>query len=87
MDKLEVSIAKYRSELTSNFHRLRERRIWKSHVDGGMWFFEVTVDVVDDEHVKLNPHLHIILLCSKKFPVSKINRYLNSSTGESPREE
>lgn len=75
-DTLLESVTAYRVHMTSELNRLRRKPIWKNHVDGGMWFFECTTDVVENDHVKINPHMHLVVLCPKLFPVGKMNDYL-----------
>jgi hypothetical protein len=81
IDELEEIIAEYRKDIIANFNTLRKRAIWKNSVDGGMWFFENTIDIQDNGKVKVNPHLHIALLCSEKLPVQEINNYLAGVNG------
>ncbi len=75
-DTLLKSVYAYRQQMTRELNRLRRKPIWKNHVDGGMWFFECTTDVVNNDHVKINPHMHLVVLCPKLFPVQKMNDYL-----------
>ena len=75
-EHLEEVIADYHKDVIANFNTLRKRSIWKKSVDGGMWFFENTIDLQDSGKVKVNPHLHIALLCSEKLPVKEMNNYL-----------
>jgi len=75
-DSLLKAVHAYRVHMTSEFNRLRRKPIWKNHVDGGMWFFECTTDVVGDKQVKIHPHMHLVVLCPKLFPVGKMNDYL-----------
>jgi plasmid rolling circle replication initiator protein Rep len=44
-----------------------------------MWFFEATIDLQDNGMVKINPHLHIVLLCSQMLPVKDMNNYLSGT--------
>ncbi len=78
---LEEEICSYRKLICSNFNKLRKRAIWKDHVDGGIWFFECTTKKVDDEHTKINPHLHVVMLCPKLFPIKQVNNYLAGLSG------
>jgi hypothetical protein len=75
-DDIEEIISSYRNSMIIEFHKFRKRSIWKNSVDGGMWFFEATINLQDNGMVKINPHLHIVLLCSKMLPVKDMNDYL-----------
>ena len=81
VDELDNVIQEYRKDIVSNFNLLRKRQIWKKSVDGGMWFFENTLDVQNNGLVKVNPHLHIVLLCNKQLPVKKLNEYVAGVNG------
>jgi hypothetical protein len=81
IEKLDEVIREYRTDMIANFNTLRKRSIWKNSVDGGMWFFENTIDILDNGKVKVNPHLHIVLLCSKMLPVKKLNNYIAGMNG------
>ncbi len=81
IEDLDDVIQEYRKDIVANFNLLRKRQIWKKSVDGGMWFFENTLDLQDNGLIKVNPHLHIILLCSKQLPVTKLNEYLAGVNG------
>lgn len=78
---LDKTIDEYRSKIIQEFNKLRKRSIWSEHVDGGIWFFEATIDILPDEEVKVNPHLHMVLLCPKMFPVNKVNEYILPLSG------
>ena len=79
-------IRRARDEMISGLKALREYHIWKEHVDGGIWFFEVTTKPVGDHHMHINPHMHLVLLCPKKFPVEQINNLLFDQNGLVRRE-
>lgn len=40
------SMKSYRDDLTTKFKKLRQTEVWKNHVDGGMWFFEITSETI-----------------------------------------
>lgn len=73
--EVDVQAELFRLQLVSNFKKLRDRTIWKDCIDGGMWFFEYTLDIVKGG-VKINPHLHMVVLASKMIPISEINNYI-----------
>lgn len=77
---IDILIAEYRKFIVGEFHRLRERKIWKESVDGGMWFFEVVINL-EEGGVKLHPHLHMVLLCSKMLPIVDLNEYVAGPNG------
>lgn len=81
LNKVEKSIVEWRTLIKEEFCKLRKRSIWKTHVDGGMYFFECTITPIGNGQVKINPHLHMVLLCPKKFPIVQMNNYLASLTG------
>ena len=81
LEDLDQVISEYRKYIVGEFHTLRERQIWKDVVDGGMWFFEVTIDIQPDGMVKVNPHLHMPILCNKKLPIKELNQYLADPNG------
>lgn len=76
MDDRDQGIADAKSELVAGMKALRCHQIWKEHVDGGIWFFECTEEPMDDGQMHINPHLHLVVLCPKIFPVGKINDHL-----------
>ena len=80
-NKLESAIISYRQEIVYELYKLRKKKIWKEHVDGGLWFFEYTIDLQGEGKVKVNPHLHLVLLCPKMFPVKQINEYVECLSG------
>ncbi len=80
-EELEDVIKDYRKDVITNFNALRRRSIWKNSVDGGMWFFENTIDIQENGKVKVNPHLHVALLCSEELPVKDLNEYLAGVNG------
>ena len=80
-DRVDESIKSFRQQITYELYKLRKRPIWKEHVDGGLWFFECTIDIKEEGKVKVNPHLHLVLLCPKMFPVTRINEYVECLSG------
>ncbi len=77
----EKLISEYRDIIKKEFKKLRERKIWKESVDGGIYFFECTENDEDDGQTTINPHLHMVLLCPKKFGVKAMNDYVSSING------
>ncbi len=77
-DEIEKQAVEFRKTLTENFKKLRARNIWKDCVDGGMWFYEYTLDIVEGG-VKINPHLHMVVLASKMVPITDMNDYIERS--------
>lgn len=59
-----------RNILKNRFKIMRKRsKFWKKYVDGGQWFFECPID----ENGIANPHLHVLLVGSKKIPVEELS--------------
>ncbi len=77
-DEIEKQALIFRDTLVENFKKLRARAIWKDCVDGGMWFYEYTLDIVEGG-IKINPHLHMVVLASKMVPIKELNDYIESS--------
>ncbi len=77
-DEIEKQTLEFRNTLVENFKKLRARNIWKDCVDGGMWFYEYTLDIVEGG-VKINPHLHMVVLASKMVPIADMNDYIERS--------
>lgn len=79
--KTIADLIDYRAELCTRFNGVRRSKFWNEHVDGGMWFFEVTMKTkhyqdtvdggafVDDVAIHLNPHFHCLILGPKKIPI------------------
>jgi hypothetical protein len=67
--------SQYKS-LVKSFRKLRQRKWWKSNVEGGLSFFEVTFNETKGWHV----HLHIIAL-SKYLPQKKLSRQFEACGG------
>jgi len=63
--------------LVASFRRLRQRRLWRLHVDGGATIIEIT-GRPNDWH----PHLHIICY-SRYFPWEKLHAAWKSVSGGS----
>jgi len=72
----------YRRLLVERFNKVRRTAIWKKHIDGGMWFFEVTTTsgVQDDleegcfhAEVSINPHMHVIVMGPKLIPIQELS--------------
>ncbi len=60
-----------RNILKNRFKIMRKRsKFWKKYVDGGQWFFECPID----ENGIANPHLHVLLVGSKKIPVEELSK-------------
>lgn len=74
-DKLVCNcpIVRARKEMVAGFKALREHKVWREHCDGGIWFFECTKESVGKNQVHINPHMHLVVLCPKFFPVKKFN--------------
>lgn len=80
-EKTVYDLKDYRTELRTRFNQVRRTKFWNDHVDGGMWFFEVTMrtehyqDTIDggcftnEHHIILNPHFHCLILGPKKIPI------------------
>ncbi len=81
LEDLDDTIKQYRSNMLAEFREFRKRSIWSNSVDGGMWFFECEINLLENGLVKLNPHLHVVLLCNKKLPVEDINKYIAGMNG------
>jgi hypothetical protein len=77
-DEIEKQSEVFRLQLIENFKKLRARKIWKDCIDGGMWFYEYTLDIVEGG-VKINPHLHMVVLASKMVPIKEMNDYIEQS--------
>jgi hypothetical protein len=59
-----------REILKSRFKLMRKRsKFWKKYVDGGQWFYECPID----ENGIANPHLHVLLVGSKKIPIEELS--------------
>ncbi len=59
-----------RNILKNRFKIMRKRsKFWKKYVDGGQWFFECPIN----ENGIANPHLHVLLVGSKKIPVQELS--------------
>lgn len=88
------SLVDYRQQLVNNFNVVRRSSFWKKHVDGGMWFFEVTASsgvqddleegCMDEPEVKINPHFHCIILGPKKVPLSQLSDLFEKNNLGSP---
>lgn len=76
VDDRDQVTADAKAELVAGMKALRCHQIWKEHVDGGIWFFECTEEPMDDGQLHINPHLHLVVLCPKIFPVGKMNDHL-----------
>ena len=69
VNKLDYQI-KLREILKSRFKHMRKRsKFWKKYVDGGQWFYECPID----ENGIANPHLHVLLVGSKKIPIEELS--------------
>lgn len=79
-------IASARDEMVAGMKALREYDLFKEHVDGGIWFFECTVDGAKYGQVHINPHMHLVVLCPKMFPVEQMNNQLFDDDGLVRRE-
>jgi hypothetical protein len=77
-DEIEERAEEFRNKLVENFKKLRARSIWKDCIDGGMWFYEYTLDIVKGG-VKINPHLHMVILANKMVPIKEMNDYIERS--------
>lgn len=78
-DFADEQIKSYREELVAKFKLLRRTKVWKSSVDGGKWFFEITSRTSLEQmhtdidrsnsvvNVKLNPHLHVLFMGPSKM--------------------
>jgi len=73
---VDDAIVSARTEMVNGLRALRKKPFWIEHVDGGYWFFECTTEPIDDGHTHINPHMHLVVLCPKLFPVHKMNDYL-----------
>lgn len=80
-ENIDQEISEYRKFIKEQFKLLRERKIWREHVDGGVYFFECTINIEEDGQMTINPHLHMVLLCPQKFGVSKMNNYVAGING------
>lgn len=61
---------KLREVLKSRFKSMRKRsKFWNKYVEGGQWFFECPID----DNGIANPHLHVLLVGSKKIPVEELS--------------
>ncbi|HHZ81998.1 MAG TPA: hypothetical protein EYN64_04665, partial [Flavobacteriales bacterium] len=45
---LREDLAEQRAHGLRRFHNLRKSKFWKAHVDGGVWFYEVTTNTSDE---------------------------------------
>ena len=81
----------YRAQLRTGFNNLRKSKFWTKNVDGGMWFYEVTTNIVENQSTldgssfpsgiltgTLNPHMHCLLLTPNKIDMSRMNDELLS---------
>lgn len=66
-------------KLYASFRRLRATRLWKSVVDGGIAFLELTRNV---DHGQWHPHLHCIL-SGKWIPAAELAAAWKRATGDS----
>ncbi len=85
-DVLQAAISKARNEMVAGLKAIREYELWKNHVDGGIWFFECTTKTVSEDQVHINPHMHLVVLCPKMFPVEQMNNQLFDERGLVRRE-
>jgi len=76
-NQIDKAIRDARTEMVEGLRALRKKPFWKKHCDGGFWFFECTTEQIDDNHMHINPHMHLVVLCPKLFPVRKMNDYLD----------
>lgn len=99
-DKPWDDLVDYRQQLVNNFNKVRRSSFWKKHVDGGMWFFEVTANsgiqdylevgdhphggCMDEPEVKINPHFHCIILGPKKVPIGELGVLFKKNNLGSP---
>ncbi len=79
-------IARARKEMVAGFKALREHKLWGDHCDGGIWFFECTEESVGKDQVHINPHMHLVVLCPKFFPVKEFNDIIFDEHGLVRRE-
>ncbi len=61
----------WREELRKRFNKLRRDKWWNSVVDGGIWFYETTLEEIEDFEqqddlndidMKIHPHFHCMIL-------------------------
>jgi len=74
-------VTKARNEMVSGMKALREYQLWKEHVDGGIWFYECTYSAGRNGQIHINPHMHLVVLCPKMFPVEQMNNQLFDEQG------
>lgn len=81
----------YRAKLRRGFNNLRKAKFWTDNVDGGMWFYEITSNIVENqctldgtsfpsgiETGTLNPHMHCLILSPNKIDMTLLNQELLS---------
>jgi len=86
VDEVEKAVTDARKEMVAGFKALREHKVWREHCDGGIWFFECTEEPRGKEQVHINPHMHLVVLCPKLFPVKKFNDIIFDEHGLVRRE-
>lgn len=76
---LDMNLSEAIDSLNSSFRRLRNRKAWKTHVEGGVAFLEVKWSETPG---RWNAHLHI-LIEGKYWDKSEISSEWNQATGDS----
>lgn len=75
----ENSLSDQINKLYDSFKLLRKSKIWKSHIIGGIWFFQVKLSKKDN---LWHPHLHI--LCAGRYlPQKNLSEKWLRITGDS----
>lgn len=73
-------IADQINHLYDSFKRLRKKKDWKSKINAGVWFFQITQSAKTG---LWHPHLHIIA-AGKYFSKRQLSRVWLTCTGDSP---
>lgn len=68
------------NHLYDSFKRLRKSKPWRSRITGGVWFFQITLNLKTQ---MWHPHLHVIAI-GKFYSKRKLSADWLSITGDSP---